>query len=898
MSESYARKLREFMEERAQERLQSQRRVAELEAVLGAYGAGRKPAFGSPLIGSTDRPANPAPAAAAGGGGSAHQRFGTPPRRASGVRLSAADLGSADGGSYTQRLAELAAEREHEEQRHREELQKLRQTQTHISRNLTDVTEAAAAYANGDADCNGMDDGSAQAVPIGAGASAACAAAAAAASSAAAAAAAAAASSSNAATGSNGQHAVPAASAVADAADAAARLRALRTEQVREQQRVRVSELQRHISVLQAGGVTSQLGKMRLARLQEELTALTKAVQEPSRQSPAPPPPQVEEPRASPAAPSYVAGSGTPHTASSSLMPPPPPKPPLAPNPPPPPPTAGAAHAMAGGGTPYTPEQRLPSTAAHDGGGYDHLVDSAGPRDAAYNPHLDSAAPPNRHGDDAPEPVPYAMPHVERYDGPAGGEVYDASMGGVRAPPLPPPPAPPAATEWWAGGSDARRANDALRDSLVAAGACGDGSGHEFANAAAAWRAERAKLVEGHAALARRLAAEVEARETVSARLVASEARAGLVDAAERTAEAAQTRSDALQQRVDMLVGSMETRDGEMKELNGKLLRSNEKVNAIEAESAQAATAMRERLEHAEGEHAGAQKKADAAAESVERLTTEQASLQEALRTARAELCAATSRADAAEEEAAEHEASLKRQADSDAAKLSATHTSIRDLEERLRAQQQQISSSAEVEAARGVSTAAMEERLADVEGHASHLAKELGTARGNLQAAQRELEDGAGALAAMEARARMAEDAAEANAAEVGRMHAATGLKDIDLAALKARLAEATADATANASALAAARAEAEDERRRAEAAVVSKSTGEGEWRSRAEAATTLAEKLEREMEEQAARSVPCPSASRPAHSAPLGGAPTAYVRSLPLSWCAQRPGACAGDG
>ena len=149
-----------------------------------------------------------------------------------------------------------------------------------------------------------------------------------------------------------------------------------------------------------------------------------------------------------------------------------------------------------------------------------------------------------------------------------------------------------------------------------------------------------------------------------------------------------------------------------------------------------------------------------------------------------------------------------------------------------------------------------------------------------------------------MEARARMAEDAAEAKAAEVGRMHAATGLKDIDLAALKARLAEATADATANASALAAARAEAEDERRRAEAAVVSKSTGEGEWRSRAEAATTLAEKLEREMEEQAARSVPCPSASRPAHSAPLGGAPTAYVRSLPLSWCAQRPGACAGDG
>ena len=34
------------------------------------------------------------------------------------------------------------------------------------------------------------------------------------------------------------------------------------------------SELQRHISVLSSGGVTSQLGKARLARLQEELELL------------------------------------------------------------------------------------------------------------------------------------------------------------------------------------------------------------------------------------------------------------------------------------------------------------------------------------------------------------------------------------------------------------------------------------------------------------------------------------------------------------------------------------------------------------------------------------------------------------------------------------------------
>ena len=40
MRESYARKLRDFMTERANERLQSQRRVAQLEEALGTVGGG------------------------------------------------------------------------------------------------------------------------------------------------------------------------------------------------------------------------------------------------------------------------------------------------------------------------------------------------------------------------------------------------------------------------------------------------------------------------------------------------------------------------------------------------------------------------------------------------------------------------------------------------------------------------------------------------------------------------------------------------------------------------------------------------------------------------------------------------------------------------------------------
>ena len=50
MSESYARKLRRFMSERAQERLQSQRRVAQLEEALDSLGGRRRlPSQSGPL---------------------------------------------------------------------------------------------------------------------------------------------------------------------------------------------------------------------------------------------------------------------------------------------------------------------------------------------------------------------------------------------------------------------------------------------------------------------------------------------------------------------------------------------------------------------------------------------------------------------------------------------------------------------------------------------------------------------------------------------------------------------------------------------------------------------------------------------------------------------------------
>ena len=93
-----------------------------------------------------------------------------------------------------------------------------------------------------------------------------------------------------------------------------------------------------------------------------------------------------------------------------------------------------------------------------------------------------------------------------------------------------------------------------------------DTMSEELARRAAAWRAERAKLVDGHTALARRLAAEVDARQALHAKLIAAESKQALVDAAERAAADATSQSDAHQSRIDTLLATLETRDGEVRE--------------------------------------------------------------------------------------------------------------------------------------------------------------------------------------------------------------------------------------------------------------------------------------------------------------------------------------------
>ena len=115
MSESYARKLRQFMQERAQERLASQRRVSQLEEVLSQYSAGKKPTnFGSPLGGTSAAATAAAAARDAALDAARSGAFGTPPARADPSANGA--LGSA-GGDYTRRLEQLAAERAQEEAR-------------------------------------------------------------------------------------------------------------------------------------------------------------------------------------------------------------------------------------------------------------------------------------------------------------------------------------------------------------------------------------------------------------------------------------------------------------------------------------------------------------------------------------------------------------------------------------------------------------------------------------------------------------------------------------------------------------------------------------------------------------------------------------------------------------
>ena len=824
MSESYARKLRDFMEERAHERAQSQKRVAQLEAVLGAYGSGRKPSFGSPLMPPTGGPHSiagpPAPppnlGAAGPSEGGCAATFGTPPPR-NNPRLSVCDT---EGGSYTQRLAQLAAERDAEEARHREELSRLRMTQQGIGRELAApfaeaeyalepadlpqpmnaafaATAAASNFADAAAQVAHAENGHMPSLPF----------------------------SNAAAGGGGGRDSMRQSMADAWNAEGEARLRAARAEEMREQQReqqrTRVAELQRHISVLSSGGVTSQLGKARLARLQEELQLLNQAV--------------------------------------NRISPPP-----------------GEAHPTACASAPHTPTKKEGAVRRSATVGATRATDPSGLRSAMppYNPMLDSAAPPRRVmtasvDDEAVPPTEAADRHYSRYDGAAGGEAYDGpphltaaataatallAPAASRAGSM--PPIAPGAEQWWAGSVESRRAKDAARDSLLLAGGALDGT-DALAERAAAWKAERAKLVEGHAALARRLASEVEARESVHTKLLSAEARAGMVDALEKSAKDANARSDALQQRIDTLVGSLETRDEEARQMQAAAKAAAEANEAVRAEEAQAMAALRERLAKAQEEQTAVSAARSAVSEEAETLKEQMQKANADLASARSEGAAAAIRAAAAEEEAAEHEASLRRQEAAEEARVAAEAAREAEMEEQLAALSAQRDAAAEAAAVaaseRTRDVAALEERLSDAEGHASHLAKELGTARGSLQAAQHELQDATGAVAAAQARALSAEEAAEARASEVGRLQAAGGIKDADMAALRARVAEADAEASEHAKASASARALAEEQRRRADGALSARSEGEGEWRSRAEAATALAERLEAQLESQA---------------------------------------------
>ena len=156
--------------------------------------------------------------------------------------------------SYAHRLAQLAAERSREEQRHLEEIARLR----------TQVRGGAGAGADGApvppaaAMAAWQHEGPASlqlgATSLDAAAAASCHAAAA---------------------------SLPGGGGGAAGGAAAAAAAARRVEggegarqQARERQQRRLAELERHVSVLQAGGVASELGRKRLARLQAELRRL------------------------------------------------------------------------------------------------------------------------------------------------------------------------------------------------------------------------------------------------------------------------------------------------------------------------------------------------------------------------------------------------------------------------------------------------------------------------------------------------------------------------------------------------------------------------------------------------------------------------------------------------
>ena len=224
MNESYARKLRQFMAERASERLQSHRRVVQLEVQLEGAIAHRGRAGPGPPDGSAGGGCGAMPDAAESYDGGMH------------MHMAEAEAAS----SYAHRLAQLAADRSREEQRHLDEIARLR-TQVRGGGAAADGAPPPPAAAMA-----AWQHESLASLQLGATYS-----------------------------DSAASASYPAASqpwgggggAAGGAAEGA-------RQQARERQQRRLAELERHVSVLQAGGVASELGRKRLARLQAELLTL------------------------------------------------------------------------------------------------------------------------------------------------------------------------------------------------------------------------------------------------------------------------------------------------------------------------------------------------------------------------------------------------------------------------------------------------------------------------------------------------------------------------------------------------------------------------------------------------------------------------------------------------
>lgn len=255
--------------------------------------------------------------------------------------------------------------------------------------------------------------------------------------------------------------------------------------------------------------------------------------------------------------------------------------------------------------------------------------------------------------------------------------------------------------------------------------------------------------------------------------------------------------------------------------------------------------AVRERLQ-LQYDHESAAAARKAARVEACHLLQEQQPLQAALATALAEQQRAAARAEQAENEAAEHLTSLRRNADELATTDATCERKLLEKEEEMKKSRAQLTV-----------LVSLKEQLADAQEHAAHLAKELGAARGSLAARQREIEDATGFVAEVEAKLRASDARSEASKVEVQRLLAANGLQAADMIALSAQLAEAQDELVKQFKLLECLKANAVDDARRArldayhlQRVQSERAKQEDEWRARVESATALAERLEQELD------------------------------------------------